>query len=77
MKHKTAQYDYGSFQEVGDGAWIPCLHKAKVMLGTIETVETMRIGNLAVNQPISEGLFVAEPFFKGVEFVDSFEKVYE
>lgn len=77
MKNKTAQYDYSAFQPAAAGAWIPCLHQGSVWAGGVETRETVRLDNLAVNQPIPANLFVAAPFFKGVEFVDDFGLIYE
>ncbi|MBP7828479.1 MAG: hypothetical protein KA248_01035 [Kiritimatiellae bacterium] len=77
MNNRTAQYEYSAFQEAAAGAWIPCLHRGTLWAGGVETRETVRIGNLIVNGPIAPGLFVAAPFFKGVEFVDDFGKIYE
>ncbi|MBU1694624.1 MAG: hypothetical protein KJ726_00385 [Verrucomicrobia bacterium] len=77
MKNKTAQYDYSAFQQAADGAWIPCLHQGSLWFGGVETRETTRIDNLAVNQPVQPNLFVAAPFFKGVKFVDDFGLIYE
>jgi hypothetical protein len=77
MAHRTAQYDYSGFRQVAGGAWVPCLHKGAFTVGGVETKETVRVDNLAVNEPIAQGLFVAGPFFEGVEFVDEFDKVYE
>lgn len=77
MAEKTAQYDYSGFQQVAGGAWIPCLHKGVFNVGGVESTETIRVGNLAVNEPIAQNLFVAAPFFKDVQFVDEFDKVYE
>ena len=73
----TGQYDYSAFQEVAPGVWIPCLHQGLMRATGQETRETTRVSNLSVNTPIAEGLFVPAPYFKGVEFVDSFKAIYE
>lgn len=77
MQEKTGQYDYSDFQEVQPGVWISCLHKVVARLAGAETRETVRVGNLRVNEPIDPARFVAEPFFQGVEFADSFEAIYD
>ena len=77
MKETTLQCDYSDFQQVVGGAWIPCLHKAVLKIGGVESKETTRVDNLSVNQPIPPNLFVAAPFFKDVAFVDSFEEIYK
>jgi hypothetical protein len=76
MKETTLQCDYSDFKQVAGGAWIPCLHRAFLKVGGVESRETTRVDNLVVNQPIPPGLFVAGPFFKDVDFVDNFEDVY-
>ena len=76
MERKTGQYDYSEFQEAVKGAWIPCLHRGTFNIGGTECKETVRVYSLAVNTPIPAGLFIAEPFFKGVAFESSFEKIY-
>lgn len=77
QKNLTGQYDYSAFQEVVPGVWIPCLHQGVMRVAGQETRETTRVSNLSVNTPIAEGLFVPAPYFKGVEFVDSFKAIYE
>ncbi len=76
MEETNLRCDYSDFRQVDGGAWIPCLHKAVLRLGGVESRETTRVDNLAVNQAIPANLFVAAPFFKDVEFVDSFEEIY-
>jgi hypothetical protein len=77
LKQKRAQYDYSAFLPAAEGVWIPCLHRAELNLNGETARETVRVGNLSVDAPIPPSLFVAGPFFKGVKFVDSYEKVYE
>jgi len=72
---KTAQYDYDRFEQF-DGVWIPLRHRAVLYLPEDEKRETTRFSNVIVNKPIAERLFDYKPFFKGVEFVDDFEKIY-
>ncbi len=77
MKDKTAQYDYSDFQQVAEGVWIPCLHQGVMNNAGLEARETVRVDNLSVNKPIPANLFIAGPFFKEVEFVDDFWKIYD
>jgi hypothetical protein len=77
IKDKIAQYDYSDFRQVAGGMWIPCLYRAVLKVAGVESKETSRIDNLSVNQPIPANIFVAEPFFKNVEFVDNFEAIYK
>ena len=77
QRQKTAQYDYSAFQEVAPGAWIPCLHKGVFNLGGVESYETTRVNNLAVNQAIPPKLFDHDLFFQKVEFVGSFDEIYK
>ena len=76
MKETILQCDYSDFQQVAGGAWISCLHRVVLKIAGVESKETTRIDNFSVNQPIPANIFVAEPFFKNVEFVDSFEAIY-
>ena len=76
MKETTLQCDYSDFREVAAGVWMPCLHRMVLKIGGVESKETTRVDNLSVNQSIPANLFVAGPFFKDVEFVDSFEEIY-
>ena len=77
QRQKTAQDDYSAVREALPGVWIPCLHKAEFNLGGVESRETTRVNNLAVNQPIPARFFDAALFFKKVEFVDSFDEIYK
>jgi hypothetical protein len=78
MEYKTAEYDYKQYEEAIEGVWIPMLHEVSVdNLDGMERGERTRFDHLEVNISVPERLFVAEPFFKGVEFVDNFEAIYE
>jgi len=77
MRSKTAQCEYSRFREVATGIWIPRLHRTVALIEGVETRETVRISNLAVNEPIANGLFVAHSFFEGIEFAENFEDIYE
>jgi len=76
MKETTLQCDYSDFLQVAGGVWVPCLHRAVLKVGGVESKETTRVDNLSINKPIPSNLFVAGPFFKDVDFVDSFEAIY-
>jgi hypothetical protein len=76
MRGRTAQCDYSLFQEAVPGVWIPCLHQTVLNAGGVESRETSRFLNVAVNKPIAPNLFNPRLFFKDVEFADSFEAMY-
>lgn len=76
MSRKTGQYDYSGYTNVAPDVWIPCTHRGRFWIGGIESEETVRIAHLAVNEPVAPGLFSVGIFFRGVEFVSSFEEVY-
>jgi hypothetical protein len=42
----------------------------------VESRETVRIDNLSVNTTLAESLFRPDAFFRGVEFVSDFGKIY-
>ncbi len=69
MSRQKAQYDYSGFQEVAEGVWIPCLHKAELSEAGLKVEETTRVSNLSVNSPVPGDLFKADAFFTDVEFV--------
>ncbi len=75
MTDLLTQTDFSAFQEVAPGVWIAGLQQSKITVQGMERTETTRVDNLAANGEIPASLFQAEPFFQGVEFVDSFEKI--
>ncbi len=77
MTDRNTCTDFSAFQEVAPGAWIACLQQSKVSFMGVERTETTRVDNLVANGEIPASLFVADAFFPGVEFVDSFEKIGE
>ncbi len=70
-QRKTAQVEYSDFEDAGDGVWLAALHQGQVFLADQTVFETRRFDALAVNQPMAASLFVAEPFFPGVHWLDS------
>ena len=67
--------DYSAYREVLPGVWLATIQKTQATLrGQIRT-ETLRVVNLEVNGALPASLFNPEAFFKGVEFVDAFEKL--
>ena len=77
MQDKTAQYDYSHFQEVLPGLWIPALHRLTYSQGGVDASESSRIDTLQVNKPVDQALFDASRYFKGVQFVGSFDEIYQ
>ena len=78
MTKKTGEYIYTQFKEVIDGCWIPVHQRATLFLPADEVVnETRRISTIAVNGSIPSHLFNHELFMKNVEFVDSFQEIYQ
>ena len=77
QQQRLARWDYSQFQEVAPGVAIPCLHQAVISLGGAESHDTVHVDNLVCNQPIPANLFQPALFFKGVQFVGSFEEIYK
>ena len=75
MTDLATRTDFSAFQEILPGVWIACLQQSKVTLAGLDRTETTRIDNLVANSDLPASLFQAEAFFKGVEFVDSFDKI--
>lgn len=75
-KQTITQVDYGNFEEAAPGIWLSYLHQSTMWLGGNESKETSRFDHLAINQPIAQNLFKASLFFKGIEFIPSFEQMY-
>ena len=71
------EVSYSHFEEVLDGVWIPMRHRTVARGNGRTRVETTQVRHMEVNKPLAERLFVAEPYFEGVRFVDSFEKIYK
>jgi len=73
-----ASYEYSEFAKAGDSAWIPQTQKATIHLPDGQSlVEMTRVEDLTINQPISDALFVADTYFRGVVFTDDFHKTRE
>jgi hypothetical protein len=76
LAQRSGRYEYSAYTELAAGLWFPLLHKAQLQQGGVESEETTRLSNAVVNQPIPEGLFLAAPFFKNVEFTDNLDEIY-
>jgi len=77
MTDLSTRTEFSAFQEVLPGTWIACLQQTKVTLGGVDRTQTTRVDNAVANGEIPASLFVADAFFPGVEFVDSFEKIVQ
>jgi hypothetical protein len=75
-KTPAATILYKDFMEGAPGAWFARTHETEFALGGTSRREIARFDNLRVNEPIAPVLFIAAPFFKGIEFVDSFQEIY-
>ncbi len=75
MTDLLSRTDFSAFQEVVPGVWISCLQQAKLTLEGVDRTETTRVDNVVANGEIPAALFDATPFFKGVQWVDAFEKM--
>jgi len=67
--------DFSAFQEILPDTWLACRQQTQVILEGVERMQVTRIDNVVANGSIPASLFVAEGFFPGVEFVDTFEKM--
>ncbi len=72
-----ARYDYSEYKEIMSGLWMPLKHDAQILIGKEDGSETLRVSDLTVNEPIAEGLFIADHFLKGVDYVKTFKEIYE
>ncbi len=72
----VARYDYENFVEPLPGVWFATLQRAGLRQGREEAVETTRLSNLQVNQPIPDPMFRHETFFEGVVFTDNLDDLY-
>lgn len=75
QKNLIVSTDYSAYREVLPGVWIAMTQKTQATLRGKVRTETLRVGNLEVNGVLPTSLFNPEAFFKGVEFVDSFDKL--
>lgn len=75
-EHPLLVIVYSSFSEVSPGAWLPLRHEARVSLEDGKRIETTRVSLIGVNEPMPSGIFSPEAYFAGVDFVDSFDKIY-
>lgn len=77
MKERTAAADYSAFVEGATGVWFPTRHKTTVTMNGVTSTESVSMYSLSVNEPVAQSLFIAAPFFKGVEFVDNYKALSE
>jgi len=73
----TSTYEYSNFIEAIPDVFVPTTHRMTININDKERTETAKFSHYKANGPIPQSLFNAKPFFKGVEFVDSFKKIYE
>ncbi len=75
MTKLILQTDFSAFQEILPGVWLPCLHRTRKIIMGVEQNETMRVDRPVANKTIPASLFDSDAFFKGVEFVESLDKL--
>ena len=73
----TSTYEYSNFIEAIPGVFVPTTHIMTVNIDDKQRTENAKFSHYKANGPIPQSLFNAKPFFEGVEFVDSFKKIYE
>ena len=73
----TSSSYYSNFIEATPGAFVPTTHKMIININNQKRTETAKFSHYNANAPISQSLFYAKQFFKGVTFVDSFKEIYE
>ena len=77
MKDRILKSEYKNFFEPIEDVWIARLHQSEFNMHGIAKTETVQFINMIVNEPIAKKLFDPAPYFKDVEFVDEFEKIYQ
>ncbi len=69
LDEQIGEYEYDSFTEPLPGVWFSALIRGGFSDMGLQLVETVRISNLSVNEPVAPMLFVPGGFFEGIEFV--------
>ncbi|MDR0993851.1 MAG: hypothetical protein LBN38_04715 [Verrucomicrobiota bacterium] len=75
MNDRSVDAVYSHFQEIKPGVWLACRQESKLAIQGLHRTETVRIDAISAETALPASLFDSAPFFKGVEFVDSFEKI--
>lgn len=75
MHESLARTDFSAYREVLPHVWIACIQKTQATRSGVIRTETLRVVNLEVNGELPATLFNPDAFFKGVTFVDSFDKI--
>lgn len=68
--------EFSDFADVAPSVWIPRLQRIELSMEGVARSETVRIDNLSSTAPIPDAMFDPAPFFPGVAFTDSFEKMF-
>lgn len=77
MKDRILKSEYKNFFEPIEDVWIARLHQSEFNMHGIAKTETVQFINMIVNQPIAKKLFDPSLYFKDVEFVEDFDKIYD
>lgn len=76
MADRLLLADFSDFAEIVPGVWLARRQRIELSMdGTVRT-ETVRLDNLSATAPIPDAMFDSTPFFPGVTFTDSFEKMF-
>lgn len=78
-QEKIGSCSYSKFSEVAPGVWVPMLHRATMVRPNDASFsETVRMDRFVANETLANSLFVPATFLSNdIDFVSSFEKVYE
>ena len=76
MTDRLLLADFSDFSEILPGIWIALRQSIELSMEGASRTETVRIDNLSATAPIPDSMFDPTPFFQGVTFTDSFDKMF-
>lgn len=76
MRECSLRAEWSDFQSLGNGVWMARRQNTWLRLAGVDRTEIVHVENISVEAPIPAAMFDANAFFKGVEFTDSFEKMF-
>lgn len=76
MTDRLLVADFSDFSEIIPSVWLARRQRIELSMDGASRTETVHLDNLSVTAPIPESMFDPTPFFQGVTFTDSFEKMF-
>lgn len=76
MADRLLLAEFSDFAEIHPGVWLARRQNIELSMDGGNRTETVRIDNLSATAPIPDSMFDPAPFFQGVTFTDSFDKMF-